>query len=119
MKMQEQVYAPRPVRRTGRCQCSHRRTFDLEIQKDPKPVNFIQSTTPSSESSCSLTSQESEISYSSFEKDLQQENVYEEINKILSNDFLFDFDNKFVVLPKAGKRPENPFYKNFSEKDNE
>ena len=118
MELQENVIVPKLIRRSCKRPCSNRRTFDLEIEKDPKPKNFIQNTTTSSVSSNS-SSPEVEISFASFEKDLEQENFYEEINKILTNDFLFDFDSQNVKMPKVPKRPENPFFKNFKEEEKE
>ena len=55
-----------------------------------------------------------------FENGIEQENFYEEINQILSNDFSFEFGTQNFIMQNAVERPKNPFYKNFDlQKDEE
>lgn len=113
MEYPDHVYAPKPIRSKINFNSYQRRTFDMEINNNPKPTNFIQCTTPSiNSSSDASTIIDNEITFSSFKNGIDQENFYEEIHQILSNDFPFDFENENLVIPVVPQRPKNPFYKN-------
>lgn len=116
----DQVCAPKPIRQKSNkfSNQSRSRILSIEIPTNQGCTSFINSPTSSNSSSDSNTTiQDSDISFSAFEYGIEQQQCYEEITSILSNNFQFDEFHTQRGNNHYYQRPKNPFYKNFVKLD--
>lgn len=115
----DEVYAPTPVRSSLRaCQFQRNTNFlRIDIPFNER-TSYCSIKSPSSVSSSTSSLQDTEVSFSAFESGLEQEQSYEEIIKILSNNVDFEeVKTRSMIIPQPVARPNNPFYKNFEKED--